>query len=180
MTRTVSNHKFDNDCDETCNVCSAKRSITHTYDNNCDTTCNVCSAVRTPGDHVFGSWTTVKEPTISAEGLKERKCNICGYAESETIPVKVEETTQTPEVTTTPETTVESEVNTTPETTVEVEVTNAPETTEEPNVTEAPSVTTEPNETTESKNEKSCGSVVSAGIAIIAILGSAIILKKRD
>ena len=94
--------------------------------------------------------------------------------------MKVEETTEAPVVTNppdttqTPETTEEPEVTTTPETTEEPEVTTAPET------TETPVDTTKPEDTTGTDKEKGCGSVVSAGIAIIAILGSAIIMKKRD
>ena len=162
-----------------CSGCSEKKDFaSHKYDNNCDATCNDCGVQRTPGDHVFGPWTTVKEPTTSAEGLRERKCNVCGYTESDTIPVKVEETTVAPPVTTTPpETTEEPVVTTEPvETTEAPEVTDAPETTASPD----PETTEKPDDTDSDKKEKGCGSVVSAGIAIIAILGSAIILKKRD
>ena len=54
--------------------------------------------------------------------------------------------------------------------------------------TSAP-VVTDPEATTEVEvtdpeiiggDDKGCGSIVSAGIAIIAILGTAIIMKKRD
>ena len=102
------------------------------------------------------------------------------FTDTDTIPVEVEETTEAPVVTTAPDTTQ------TPETTEEPEVTTAPDTTEEPEVTTAPETTetpvdtTKPEDTTGSNKDKGCGSVVSAGIAIIAILGSAIILKKRD
>lgn len=162
-----------------CTGCSEKKDFkAHKYDNNCDATCNDCGVQRVAGDHVFGPWTNVKEPTTTAEGLRERKCNVCGYTESDTIPVKVEETTVAPPVTTTPpETTEEPVVTTEPvETTEDPEVTDAPETTASP----APETTEKPEDTDSDKKENGCGSVVSAGIAIIAILGSAIILKKRD
>ena len=165
----------------TCSGCSEKNGFTaHVYDNNCDDTCNVCNVKRVAGDHVFGAWTTILEPTTSTEGKRERKCIICGFTDTDTIPVEVEETTEAPVVTTAPDTTQ------TPETTEEPEVTTAPDTTEEPEVTTAPETTetpvdtTKPEDTTGSNKDKGCGSVVSAGIAIIAILGSAIIMKKRD
>lgn len=37
-------------------------------------------------NHSFGDWTEVKAPTETQEGIKERAC-VCGYKESETIPV---------------------------------------------------------------------------------------------
>ena len=43
-------HAYDNDCDTTCNVCGAIRTVgAHAYDNDCDTTCNTCGAIRTVG-----------------------------------------------------------------------------------------------------------------------------------
>lgn len=155
-----------------CSGCSEKKDFTnHKYDNNCDASCNDCGTTRTPGDHAFGPWNTVKESTTTEEGKRERSCAVCGFVESDTIPVKVEETTVAPPVTTDPPETTEAPVDTTKpdETTSGSEVTNAPE------GTTAPEVTTD-----DDKKEKGCRSAVSAGIAIIAILGSAIIMKKRD
>lgn len=172
-----------------CSGCSEKKDFSaHKYDNNCDATCNDCGTQRIPGDHVFGPWATIKEATTSAEGQRERKCNVCGYTETDIIPKKVEETTVAPPVTTNPpETTKEPEATTQPpETTLEPEITTAPETTEEPAVTTAPETTetpadtTKPEDTTEQKKENGCKSAISVGVAFIAILGGAIILKKRD
>ena len=54
-------------------------------------------------------------------------------------------------------------------------------TTDAPVVTDPVGTTTEDEGTdTGATEENGCGSVVSAGIAIIAILGTAIIMKKRD
>ncbi|MBQ0083561.1 MAG: leucine-rich repeat protein, partial [Clostridiales bacterium] len=40
-------HIYDNDCDTTCNVCGAVRTVgPHIYDNDIDTTCNICGYVR--------------------------------------------------------------------------------------------------------------------------------------
>lgn len=172
-----------------CSGCSEKKDFSaHKYDNNCDATCNDCGTQRIPGDHVFGPWATIKEATTSAEGQRERKCNVCGYTETDVIPKKAEETTVAPPVTTNPpETTKEPEATIQPpETTQEPEITTAPETTEEPAVTtapettETPAATTKPEDTTEQKKENGCKSAISVGVAFIAILGSAIILKKRD
>lgn len=76
--------------------------------------------------------------------------------------------TTVPETTAAPETTAPA-----PETTVSTNTTAAPEPTDAPEVTEAPSTTAEP--------EKSgCASSVTFGtLAIVALLGTAIVFKKR-
>lgn len=48
----------------------------HKYDNDCDDECNLCGEKRTP-KHYFGEWTVVKEATNDEEGLKERTCVRC-------------------------------------------------------------------------------------------------------
>ena len=35
--------------------------------------------------HLFGEWTTVTEPTVDAEGVKERECSACGEKETKSI-----------------------------------------------------------------------------------------------
>ena len=35
--------------------------------------------------HLFGEWTTVTEPTVEAEGVKERVCSVCGEKQTKTI-----------------------------------------------------------------------------------------------
>jgi hypothetical protein len=78
-----------------------------------------------------------------------------------------------------PETTAEPETTAAPETTKAPETTAAPETTEAPAVTEAPIVTEAP-ETTKAPEKSGCGSSVAfGGMVIVAILGSAIVFKKR-
>ncbi len=37
-------------------------------------------------NHTFDTWTTVKEPTNSAEGQKKHSCSVCGYTETASIP----------------------------------------------------------------------------------------------
>ena len=92
-------------------------------------------------------------------------------------------TEKTPDTTTEETTTApEQPDNTTPE---QPDNTTGPE---EDETTSAP-VVTDPEATTEVEvtdpeviggDDTGCGSIVSAGIAIIAILGTAIIMKKRD
>lgn len=78
-------HTYDNVCDAICNVCATTRVVQgHKYDNACDTSCNDCGSVREI-THAFGEYVTVTEPTLEAEGLKERACSVCGVKESEKI-----------------------------------------------------------------------------------------------
>ena len=125
--------------------------------------CNICNTPRVAADHVYGSWNTVKEATATTDGQRERTCNICGNKQTEVIPATGSTADTT--VTTTEPTpgTSESEV-----TTESTPGTTAPEATD-------PEVTTEPD-----VEDPGCGSAVSMGIALIAILGTALIMKKRD
>jgi hypothetical protein len=153
-----------------CSGCNEKKdSSTHAYDNTCDADCNVCGFKRTPADHAYGNWVTVKEPTDTVEGQRERSCIICGKKVTESIPTTAPVTTTPPATTAPVETTAPS-----PETSAD-EVTS-----EQTPGTTAPE-SKDPEQTTEPAIEDpGCGSVVSAGIAIIAILGTAIVMKKRD
>lgn len=162
-----------------CSGCNEKKDFAeHTFANNCDADCNICGYKRTPGDHLFGNWVTVKEPTATTEGLRERVCVICGNEKiTESIPATgvvtttPPETTEEPVVTTTPPAVTTEPIPGTSESEVTTESTpgtSAPEATD-------PEVTTEPDVV-----DPGCGSAVSMGIALIAILGTALIMKKRD
>ena len=54
--------------------------------------CSVCGEVLEEQEtipalgHSFGEWTTVKEPTHSAEGEEQRICSRCGEKETQAIP----------------------------------------------------------------------------------------------
>ncbi len=161
-----------------CAGCSEKKdSASHTYDNNCDATCNVCGFSRTPGDHAYGNWTVVKEATATTDGQRERACIVCGNKVTEVIPATGVETTTPPDTTEAPVVTTDTEATTTEPTPgtsgSEVTTESAPGTTA-PEVTD-PEATTEPD-----VEDPGCGSAVSMGIALIAILGTALIMKKRD
>ena len=61
-------HKYQNDCDETCNICGEIRNVPdHKYDNECDTACNICGATR-----------TVLHRLSDATCTKPATCKICG------------------------------------------------------------------------------------------------------
>ena len=61
-------HKYDNDCDSSCNVCGATRTAGHTYSGGCDSSCNVCGALRL---------------VISAKHTYsydcDAECDVCGF-----------------------------------------------------------------------------------------------------
>lgn len=48
--------------------------------------CTVCGMTGEPAAHTFGDWRVTKEATESADGIKERACTVCGYAETARIP----------------------------------------------------------------------------------------------
>lgn len=167
--RQIVGHVYDNDCDANCNTCGEVRSTSHKYDTVCDAECNVCGEKRTPAAHVFGNWKTVTEATDTADGKRERACIVCGFTETEVIPATGVETnpgTTGDETTTGPEQTTDNTTDT------EVSTTE----------TSVPDSTTAKEEETDPEviEDTGCGSIVSAGIAIIAILGTAVIMKKRD
>ena len=94
-------HTYTNDCDTTCNKCSAKRTITHNYSaatctapktckvckattgkanghkytNNCDTSCNVCKTTRKI-THSYKE--VITKATLTKNGKIENKCSVCG------------------------------------------------------------------------------------------------------
>ncbi len=65
----------------TCKACGGTKTVavakltTHTYSNNCDTTCNVCNAKRTI-THSYK--TTSTKATLSKNGSIVKKCMVCG------------------------------------------------------------------------------------------------------
>ncbi len=74
-------HTYSNNCDTSCNVCNAKRTIKHTYTNACDTSCNVCKATRTI-THAYKTTTT--KATLTKNGSIVKKCAVCGKVASST------------------------------------------------------------------------------------------------
>ncbi len=78
-------HTYSNNCDTTCNVCGATRSIKHSYSNTCDTSCNVCGAVRSI-THSFGAYVYNEDATSKADGTQTRTCTVCKHKETVTAP----------------------------------------------------------------------------------------------
>ena len=84
----------------------------------------------------------------------------------------------TTEEATTEEVTTEEVTTEAPEVTDEV-TTEAPVVTDEP--TDAPEATDAPEQTTApSREEKGCGGMIAGAVAVIALLGTAIVFKKKD
>jgi formylglycine-generating enzyme required for sulfatase activity len=48
-------------------------------------TCEHAEEVSEKGEHIFGEWTTTKEPTEEEVGIKEQVCSVCNYKKTEEI-----------------------------------------------------------------------------------------------
>ncbi len=85
-------HMYDNDCDDTCNLCGHKRQVgPHQYTNNapCDPDCNICGAINENAvPHKYGDPVIIRKPTLNFPGEKIRTCTVCLEASiRETIPI---------------------------------------------------------------------------------------------
>ena len=86
--------------ERTCTVCGYKQTETipvigheHSYseewrsdENNHWHACD-CGAKADTAAHAYGDWNITKEATKTEAGSKERTCTVCGYKQTETIPV---------------------------------------------------------------------------------------------
>ena len=110
-------------------------------------------------------------PTIDVDAVIANVPAYVDYFEENGDETTAEATTEAPAATEAPVETTEAPVETTEAPAVETEApaveTEAPAATEAPAVTEAP------------KAEGGCGSAIASGIVIVALLGSAIVFKKR-
>ncbi len=78
-----------------CTVCGSKANeAPHTYGEDwiCDDdghwhVCSVCGKKADVANHTFGEWTVSKDATETTTGEKQRTCSVCGYVETEEIPV---------------------------------------------------------------------------------------------
>ena len=66
-------------------TCTAEGYTGDTYCADCGEKIETGTAIAATG-HEFGQWTTVKEPTEEAAGLRQRSCTLCAETESEEIP----------------------------------------------------------------------------------------------
>ena len=84
VKKDIEVHKYDNDCDSSCNTCGYVRSVIHVFANNCDTDCNTCGYVR-EAEHAFDNGTVTKEPTETEKGKKTYVCLECGAEKYEDV-----------------------------------------------------------------------------------------------
>ncbi len=50
--------------------------------------CVICNEKVDPVPHTFGAWETIQAATASTAGSRERVCGICGFKQTETIPIE--------------------------------------------------------------------------------------------
>ncbi len=50
-------------------------------------TCGHTEQVKDKAPHTFGAWTTTTKPTETQTGVREHSCTVCGYKETEALPV---------------------------------------------------------------------------------------------
>ena len=118
------------------------------------------------------AWYQLTGDTIYPEDLSGNGYSVPSDEEPETtepeteVPVVTDEATEAPVVT--DEATTEAPV-------VTDEPTDAPEATDAPVATDAPEQTTAP-----AREEKGCGGMIAGAVAVIALLGTAIVFKKKD
>ena len=86
ITKTPTEHIYDNDCDIACNSCGASRAVLHAYDNDCDTVCNLCEAVRTVSHAYDNDCDTICNLCEAARTVShaydndcDGECNICKF-----------------------------------------------------------------------------------------------------
>ena len=78
----VCSHKYENECDEVCDICGETRETTHTFiDATCTTpaTCSVCG--KTSGEalgHILDEGYITEEPSCTSEGEMVYECIVCG------------------------------------------------------------------------------------------------------
>ena len=119
---------------------------------------------------VWADDVVIGHPVIDVAAALENAPAYVDYYVEHAADTTEEVTTEAPEVT--DEVTTEAPV-------VTDEPTDAPEATDAP--TEAPVVTDAPAQGTEpAKEEKGCGGMIAGGVIIVAILGTAVVFKKRD
>ena len=78
----IHEHDYSNNCDITCDLCGAIRTLNHTYDNGCDKDCNICGETRDIS-HTYKNVTT--KATLTKNGKIENKCSVCGNVKSTTV-----------------------------------------------------------------------------------------------
>ena len=85
-------HKFDNACDEICNICGYKRTIEHDYstdytsdENSHWRVCTVCGDKTDFGSHVWDEGKVTKAPSCTDIGIRTYTCSVCKKTRTEEI-----------------------------------------------------------------------------------------------
>ena len=85
-------HKFDNACDEICNICGYKRTIEHNYsteytsdENSHWRVCKVCSDKTDFGSHIWDEGKVTKAPSCTDIGIRTYTCSVCKKTRTEEI-----------------------------------------------------------------------------------------------
>ena len=93
VTISKTDHTYDNACDKFCNVCGFERSAQHSWSANWNYTgeghykyCTVCGEQTSVIAHEL-IYETLKDPhSCDKEGLRLKKCGVCGLSVEETVP----------------------------------------------------------------------------------------------
>ncbi len=95
VTIAKTGHTYDNACDKFCNVCGKEREAQHTWSANWNYVeeghykyCTVCGEQTSIIPHEI-SYEIISDPhSCDKEGLRRKKCDICGLSIEETIPAE--------------------------------------------------------------------------------------------
>ena len=86
-------HEYENDCDETCQICDHQRAVAHKLPKewSCDDSqhwkcCEDCGLRLEEGAHVWDGGTVTLEPTGTSKGKMLYRCGLCNTQRIEDIP----------------------------------------------------------------------------------------------
>ena len=86
-TIPATGHQNTRICDQREANCGADGYTGDTYCDDCGECIEIGSVIQATGQHTYGSWTTIQEPTEYMTGIKIRYCQVCGASESREIPM---------------------------------------------------------------------------------------------
>ena len=68
-------------------TCGAEGYTGDIYCKGCNEVVEKGTTIKATGEHTYGDWKVVKEPTKTTKGEKQRTCSVCGHVDSKEIPV---------------------------------------------------------------------------------------------
>lgn len=78
-------HTYDNACDDTCNVCGNKRTVSHNWSTKWSSDnsqhwheCSVCGTKKDAASHTPSDWIIDKPAGELTAGTKHKECTVCG------------------------------------------------------------------------------------------------------